>query len=133
MGDFSWDINIVWPFVNLIALFAYRISFPSPTELFDMKKDISTHGRVKIGYYYRRRDGKICYKKFRLYCSTFSNKDIKLYYCNRFNRNNLAMGDFSLDITIVWPFVNLIALFDYLISFTSPTELFFVIVFFLFH
>ena len=80
-----------------------------------MKNDNLVHGRVKIGYCYRRHGG-IRFEKTRFYQSTCYNKYNKIYYCNGFDRNNSEMRNsfiehknwtehFSVDWCVCFPYI----------------------------
>ena len=109
------------------------LTYYCPNPHHTMKKCSPYHGRVKIGYCSRKLDETICYKKTRFCCSTLSDKDNKLYYCPVFSRNNSERWICFMGHQHCTAIFQLIDVFSYLISFTLPIELVFVVVFFLFH
>ena len=95
------NLLVLWPpLLILHNPFSYLLMILTPHHA--IKKYEPYRGRVKIGYCSRKHDEKICYKKTRLYCSTWFDKDKKLYYCHFFLGIIQRRGLSSWKINIVW-------------------------------
>ena len=80
---------------DLEQLFLLTSDNPKPPHA--IMKYESYHDRVRGGYCCRKQDEKICYKKARLYCSTLSNKDKKVYYCSGFSMKKVLASELFLE------------------------------------
>ena len=63
----------------------YIFTSDDPNTLHVMKNYFTFLGRMHRGYFCRKHGQKICYKKTRFYCSTYSDKNKKFYYCHEFS------------------------------------------------
>ena len=128
----NWFISQQCHFVSQRALRRSKENMTIlPTQ--GMRKYKPYHGRVKRRYCSRKRDEKKCYKKWGFIAPLVLLKTRNFITVVSFPEVIQRWVISSWNINILWPFVQLVDVFASLLSFTSPVEIVFVLVFFLFH